>query len=184
MGLDDIILSPFLMKELYENDLVENDAIKKPILTSEKAKDSKIATEKTAVKKDATGSIKYLGKNEKNILLLILRETHAFLDDDALSFLMSILNACGLSMQDVALVNVHNDATAVYENLNTQFEPSKIIFFDTAPHLLNFPVKIPMYKIQNYNNQQYLCAASLSTLMQNKEEKKQLWNCLKTMLGL
>jgi hypothetical protein len=184
MSLDDIKLSPFLMKELYENDLLENENARKPVSTSEKAKDSKMNADDGIVKKDPTGSIKYLGKNEKNILLLIHRETHAFLDDDALSFLMSILNACGLGMQDVALVNVHNDANAVYENLNAQFEPSKIIFFDTAPHLLNFPVKIPTYKIQQYNNQQYLCAASLSTLMQNKEEKKQLWNCLKNMLGI
>jgi hypothetical protein len=184
MGLDNIKLSPFLMKELYEKDLVENDAIKKPILTSEKAKDSEKAIEDGTIKKEIIGSIKYLGKNEKNILLLIHRETHAFLDDDALSFLMSILNACGLSMQDVALVNVHNDEDAVYEKLNAQFEPSKIIFFDTAPHLLNFPVKIPMYKIQHYNNQLYLCAASLSTLIQNKAEKTQLWTCLKIMLEL
>lgn len=184
MGLDDIILSPFLMKELYENDLLENENYAKPILISEKAKDAEIANETKHVKKENIGSIKYLGKNEKNILLLIHRETHAFLDDDALSFLMNILNACRLSMQDVALVNVHNDGEAVYENLNAQFEPSKILFFDTAPHLLNFPVKIPLYKIQNYNNQQYLCAASLSTLMQNKEEKLKLWNCLKVMLGI
>ncbi len=184
MGLDNIKLSAFLMKELYENDLVENDAAKKPILASKKAKDSEIDTETTLAKNVSAGTIKYLGKNEKNILLLIYRETHAFLDDDALSFLMSILNACNLSMQDVALVNVHNDADAVYEKLNAQFEPSKIIFFDTAPHLLNFPVKIPTYKLQNYNNQQYLCAASLSTLMQNKEEKKQLWMLLKVMFGV
>jgi hypothetical protein len=184
MGLDDIKLSPFLMKELYENDLLENENARKPVSTSEKAKDSKMEEEPVVIKKDTIGSIKYLGKNEKNILLLIHRETHAFLDDDALSFLMNILNACGLSMQDLALVNVHNDETAVYENLNAQFEPNNIIFFDTAPHLLNFPVKIPTYKIQKYNNQQYLCAASLSTLSQNKEEKKQLWNCLKMMLGL
>lgn len=184
MGLDDIILSPFLMKELYENDLLENEDFAKPAFATEKAKDAKIIAETIATKKENIGNIKYLGKNEKNILLLIHRETHAFLDDDSLSFLMNILNACGLSMQDVALVNVHNDADAVYENLNVQFEPSKIIFFDTAPHLLNFPVKIPLYKIQNYNNQQYLCAASLSTLLQNKEEKKMLWNCLKVMLGI
>jgi hypothetical protein len=184
MGIDNIKLSSFLLKELYENDLLENDTIKKPILTSQKAKDTTLEPEIALSKKDTVGTIKYLGKNEKNILILIHRETHAFLDDDALSFLMSILNACGLSMQDVALVNVHNDADAVYEKLNAQFEPTNILFFDTAPHLLNFPVKIPTYKIQKYNNQQYLCAASLSTLMQNKEEKKQLWLCLKNMLGL
>ena len=186
MGLDNIKLSPFLLKELYENNLLETKKTQSPIAIEEKAKDANIenATNKIAVEIREEDIIKYLGKNEKNILLLVNRETHAFIDDEALNFLMAILNACGMSMQDVALVNVHNDDNAVYEKLNAQFNPSSIVFFDTAPHLLNFPVKIPLYKIQKYNNQQYLCASSLAALSQNKEEKKQLWGCLKVMFGM
>ena len=186
MGLDNIKLSPFLMKELYENNLLENEKTQSRISIEEKAKDiaSTSFTNKTNIEISEAEKIKYLGKNEKYILLLVNRETHAFLDDEALNFLMSILNACKLSMQDVALVNVHNDENAIFEKLNNQFNPINIVFFDTAPHLLNFPIKIPLYKIQKYNNQQYLCAASLASLSQNKEEKKQLWGCLKDMFGM
>ena len=89
-----------------------------------------------------------------------------------------------MTMQHVALVNVHNNEEAVYEKLNAQFEPNQIVFFDTAPHLLNFPVQIPLYKIQKYNNQQYLCAASLSQIAQDKEEKKKLWGGLKVLFDV
>ena len=109
---------------------------------------------------------------------------HAFLGDEELSFLMAILNACTVSMQDVALVNADNNADAVYENLNTQFEPSIILFLGTEPQLLSFPVQIPQYKIQSYNNQQYLCAPSLQKLSSDKEEKKKLWLVLKVLFGI
>jgi hypothetical protein len=186
MSLDNIKISPFLLKELYENNLVMEGDFKTPMPTDKIAKDKNLpAKDKNApIQKTTTEIIKYLGQNEKNILLLVNRETHAFLDDISLDFLMTILNACGISMQDVALVNVHGNADAVAEKLNEQFTPSYIIFFDTAPHLLNFPIQIPTYKIQKYNNQQYLCASSLSVLANNKEEKKQLWGCLKGMFGI
>jgi hypothetical protein len=166
MSLDDIILSPFLVKKLYENSLLDNGKSSASISNVEIAKDEKeLVTNKTNVtKKGNFDAIKFLGKNAKNILILVDEKEHAFLGDDELSFLMNILNACTVSMQDVALVNTSNNVDAVYENLNDQFAPSIVLFLGTEPQLLNFPVQIPQYKIQAYNNQQYLCAPSLQQL--------------------
>lgn len=186
MSLDDIKLSAFLVKKLYENSLIDTDDIAKPISNGSAAKDdmNAIVEKNIDVKKETVGSIKFLGKNAKNILIIVDEKEHAFLGDDELSFLMNILNACAVSMQDVALVNASNNDDVLYENLNTQFEPSKIMFLGTEPQLLNFPVQIPQYKIQAYNNQQYLCAPSLQKLSSDKEEKKKLWLVLKVMFGV
>ncbi len=186
MGLDNIKLSPFLVKKLYENNLMFEGNYKSQSFSDKTAKDINLEHHDKNKKypQNDINLMRHLGKNEKNILLLVNRETHAFLDDASLSFLMNILNACNISMQDVALINVHGNVDAIYEKLNEQFSPSNIIFFDTAPHLLNFPVQIPLYKIQKYNKQQYLCAASLSELERNTEEKKKLWGCLRAMFGI
>jgi hypothetical protein len=186
MSLDDIKLSPFLVKKLYENSLIDDDISSVSVSNKEVAKDEKEDTpDKTTVtKKGNFGGIKYLGKNTKNILILIDEKEHAFLGDDELSFLMNILNACTVSMQDVALVNASNSDDVVYENLNAQFEPSIVLFLGTEPQLLNFPVQIPQYKIQVYNNQQYLCAPALQKLSSDKEEKKKLWLVLKILFGI
>jgi hypothetical protein len=186
MSLDDIKLSPFLVKKLYENSLIDDSIIATSIGNAETAKDEKkpISDKINVTKKGNFEAIKYLGKNAKNILILIDEKEHAFLGDDELSFLMNILNACSVSMQDVALVNASNNGEVVYENLNTQFVPSIVLFLGTEPQLLNFPIQIPQYKIQAYNNQQYLCAPSLQKLSSDKEEKKKLWMLLKVMFGI
>jgi hypothetical protein len=192
MSLDDIKLSPYLVKKLYENSLIDTDDNVKPISNGNAAKDdlNAVVEKNIAIKKSAgssgetVGTIKFLGKNAKNILIIVDEKEHAFLGDDELSFLMNILNACTVSMQDVALVNASNSDDVVYENLNAQFEPSIVLFLGTEPQLLNFPVQIPQYKIQAYNNQQYLCAPSLQKLSSDKEEKKKLWMVLKVMFGI
>jgi hypothetical protein len=186
MSLDDIKLSPFLVKKLYENSLIDDAQTATSIGNTKKAKDENLPVSEnvTVIKKGNFEPIKYLGKNAKNILIVVDEKEHAFLGDDELSFLMNILNACTVSMQDVALVNASNNDEVVYENLNAQFEPRIVMFLGTGPQLLNFPVQIPQYKIQAYNNQQYLCAPSLQKLSSDKEEKKKLWMVLKVMFGI
>jgi hypothetical protein len=186
MSLDDIKLSPFLVKKLYENSLIDDGISSASIGNAEIAKDENLSfAEKTNVtKKGNFEAIKYLGKNAKNILIIVDENDHAFLGDDELSFLMNVLNACNVSMQDVALVNASKNAVVVYENLNEQFEPNIVLFLGTEPQLLNFPVQIPQYKIQQYNKQQYLCAPSLQKLLNDKEEKKKLWLVLKVLFGI
>jgi hypothetical protein len=186
MSLDDIKLSPFLVKKLFENSLIDDGVSSTSVSNAETAKDEEkpISDKINVTKKGNFDTIKYLGKNVKNILLIVDEKDHAFLGDDELSFLMNILNACTISMQDVALVNASNNANVVYENLNSQFEPRIVLFLGTEPQLLNFPVQIPQYKIQAYNNQQYLCAPSLQKLASDKEEKKKLWLVLKVMFGI
>ncbi len=186
MSLDDIKLSPFLVKKLYENSLIDDDLSSVSIGNAEIAKDENlaIAEKRNVAKKENFGAIKYLGKNAKNILIIVDENDHAFLGDDELSFLMNILNACTVSMQDVALVNASNNADVIYENLNEQFAPSIVLFLGTEPQMLNFPVQIPQYKIQAYNNQQYLCAPALQKLSSDKEEKKKLWLVLKMLFGI
>ena len=52
-------------------------------------------------------AVKFLGKNAKNIVLLVSNDTVPFLQDDELSFLTNILSACKLSLVDVAIVNIY-----------------------------------------------------------------------------
>ena len=159
-------------------------AEKKSLQNKSILNDEKITFNKDVISSDNFDPIKYLGKNSKNILVLINEKEHAFLGDDELSFLMNILNACNVSMADAALVNVSNDESINYEKLTKQFLPEVILFLGTEPQLLGFPVQIPMYQVQQYNKQQYLCAPALQKLYTYKEEKKQLWLCLKKIFSI
>ncbi|MCY7291429.1 MAG: hypothetical protein LH615_04530 [Ferruginibacter sp.] len=185
MSLDDIKFSPFLVKKLYKKSMIDSSFAKtNPIenLSTTSVKKTELQNEESLKKQDDV--IKYLGKNDKHILILVNEPDHAFLGDDELSFLLTILNACSISMHDAALVNSHNNETVKYEKLMSQFSPSIILFLGIEPQQLGFPVQIPMYQVQQYNKQQYLCAPSLEILSKNKEEKKQLWLCLKKIFSI
>lgn len=169
MGLDNVKLSPYLLKELYENSLIELSKAKTPALPKERG------TEKS--------SIKHLGKNEKNILITVNEEGYAFLSDADLSFLISVLGACSLTIEDCAVVNCSGNSDAVYDKLLSQFNPGVILFLGTEPQQLGFPLQIPHYKVQEYNNQQYLCAPALQELSADKSAKKLFWEGLKKIFS-
>ena len=182
MGLDDIKLSPFLVKKMFEKTLVvssfnveQNTKNKVSIITQEIEPN---------VSHIEDINIPYLGKNTKHILILVNEDQHKFLGDEELSFLMNILKACHITMADAALVNAYADENVMYENLISIFKPTTILFIGTEPQALGFPVQIPMYQIQLYNKQQYLCAPSLQKLSSDKEEKKQLWIALKKIFSI
>ena len=181
MSLDDIKLSPFLVKKMYEKTLVISS-----FANDKKAQIVKnIDSEKSiAAHTNEEYSIKYLGKNNRNILIVVDEKDHKFLGDDELSFLMNILSACNITMADAALVNAYADENVMYENLIKNFEPSTILFIGTEPQALGFPVQIPMYQVQAYNKQQYLCTPSLQKLSADKEEKKQLWVALQKIFSI
>ena len=181
MSLDDIKLSPFLVKKLYEKTLVVSSFAKE-----ENEKNQKVEVDNAIITTVSTKEelIKYLGKNNRHILIVVNEKDHKFLGDDELSFLMNILNACNVTMADAALVNAYADENVVYENLIVNFEPSTILFIGTEPQALGFPVQIPLYQVLAYNKQQYLCTPSLQKLSADKEEKKQLWVALKKIFSI
>ena len=99
MSLNDIKISPFLVKKMYEKTLVESS-----FATDEKNAISQEIVSQNNISKeiDAEDSIQYLGKNNRHILVVVNEKDHKFLGDDELSFLMNILSACYVTMADVA----------------------------------------------------------------------------------
>lgn len=179
MSLDHIILSDTVLEKLYRDALVTGNP-------ATEAKPAKAKAVK-AIGKETTNTesrIKFLGNNKKNILLVVSEKDHAFLSDDDLNFLLNILNACNITLEDAALVNSFSDETLDHESLEKQFSPAVIICLGPELHSLGFPLQIPQYRVQAYNGQQYLSAGSLKEISSDKELKKSLWLALKTIFSI
>jgi hypothetical protein len=166
MSLDNIQLPPDLVQHLYKKSLVDLE-------TSQSSPEILNSSECSS-----------LGKNEKNILIIVEDNTVVFLPDEELQFLMGILGACKLSMADVALVNFYKNPSVRYEHIMQQFRPDKILFFGIDPASLGFPLAFPDYQLQKYNGQVYLSAPALNVLSVDKTQKMQLWNCLKNLFEI
>ena len=143
MSLDTVKLTPFLLQELFKNSLVEFDAKE----LKEKENESPIS------------SFHILGNNRKNVVIIVENNETLYLPDNQLNFLLGILSACKLSMDDVAIINIAKNKRVTYKSIELELKAEKIILFGVAPAQINLPLEFPLYQIQQYNNQTYISAS-------------------------
>lgn len=127
---------------------------------------------------------RFLGSNKKNITILVNTRKASFLTDDSFNFLTGILNACKLTMDDVALVNINNLKDTGYTNIFITTRPSITLLFDVSPNDIGLPLQFPDFQVHKYNSITYLSAPSLTVLENDKPSKATLWGCLKTIFQL
>ncbi len=166
MSLNNFQLPPIVLQELFNHSLID--------LNNEKKSE------------ETTTSTGYftLGNNKKNILLLVESDGTLYLPDEELNFLLGILSACKLTLEDVAILNIKKNKKVNYKTVTSELNPEKIFLFGVTPVQIELPMVFPNYQIQQYNNQIYLTAPMLSQFHDNKTEKTKLWNCLKQIFTL
>lgn len=107
-----------------------------------------------------------------------------YLPDEELNFLLGILNACKLNMDDVGIINLHKNENTSYHLIASELKADKIFLFGATASDIELPLSFPDYQVQKYNNQVYLSAPPLKALQHDKAEKTKLWNCLKQIFSV
>lgn len=161
MGLDQLSLSPAIIEELYRNSLVDLAGKTVPEIVP------------------GAPGLACLGNNQKRVLVLVNEPDAVYLADNNLNFLLGILTACQLGMDDIALVNQYHQPKLTHVQINEALSPEKVLFFGVEPGSVELPLQFPHYQVQHYNNQVYLSAPDLDRLAGDKSEKMKLWTCLK-----
>src|SRR6476469_2598845 len=77
--------------------------------------------------------LSFLGGNLQNILIVVNKESAAFLTDTEFEFLTNILSACKLSIADVAIINWSNNTYDSYNKILEELKSKKVILFDLDP---------------------------------------------------
>jgi hypothetical protein len=127
---------------------------------------------------------KALGANEKNILIVVNYNNIVFIPDEELEFLTSILKACKLSLNDVAIVNTNNNPVDGYKEYTKQFTSKIVLLFGVDPLSFGLPINFPEFQVQSLTNTVFLYSPSLSECMANKLLKSKLWVSLQRIFGL
>jgi hypothetical protein len=162
MSLNKIELKPQLLADLYSNTLVEGTTNYVPEPHPEK----------------------YLGKNHKKILVIVSHDSLTFLPDTELSFLITILSACKLSLADIAIINKDNMNISDLPETIRQLEANKILLFGTEPLAIGLPINFPQFQLQQFDKRTYLYSPPLSEIEIDKAFKSRLWSCLKNLFSL
>lgn len=129
----------------------------------------------------------YLGTNLKNSLILVNYPDEQFLPVEQLDFLSTILKACTLSIEDIAIVNT----ATLMENLDhciKTLDPKTILFFGTHPFSVRGSSVLIDFNITEIEGILMVGSPSLENLNQNNNEskllKRKLWDCLKQLFKI
>jgi hypothetical protein len=161
MSLNDIQLKPSLLADLYKNSLVETTTTAVPEIKQ----------------------IKYLGNNQKKIIVVVSHPDVPFLPDDELNFLTNILAACKLSIADIAIINnIHIEQTELQKMIDS--EGKNVLLFGVEPLSIGLPINFPVFQLQPFNSRTYLHAPVLTQIENDKGLKARLWSALKVLFGI
>jgi hypothetical protein len=162
MGLNHIQLTPKLVADWYPSSLIETPASHVP----------------------ASKGVNILGKNEKNILIVVSIAESPYLPPEEMNFLVSILSACKLYLDDVGIVNSFSLKEEEKFSLNEKVSPKSVLLFDVSPLAYGLPIEFPPFQVQDFNKCTYVVAPSLSVIKGDVQLKKQLWNSLKKLFHI
>lgn len=178
-----IQLPDFLIAELYKGNLVDLDTFNAKEERALIPKDLIDIKENTKVE----GKIKYLGENGKGVIVLVDQAEAVFLKENELTFLTNILNACHLSLADIAIINIAKQEIN-YETITKHLTVSTILLFDVEPSAIRLPFMIPVFQVQMFDECTVMVSPSLSVINKPTQEgkllKTKLWMSLKKIFNI
>ena len=138
-------------------------------------------------KATAPAPLKYLGDHLKKIMVIVNDPNAVHLNETDLGLLSSILNACKLTLADIALINTAQQPLSMHEMLTTL--PSQLVLaFDLSASQLKIKLPTTLYKTIVLGETHILFSSSLQSMQgadqTAKLEKSKLWNALKLLFKL
>jgi len=185
MSTDKTILSSSVLVDLYKDSLVVVEDI---TLENKATVEQTLETKKEEIKEVKwEGPIKSLGEHNKKITVIVNDPNSVHLNEMDFILLTSILNACRLTIADIALINIGKQPVGLHQIL--QELPSTLVL-SFAVDATQLKVKLPstLYKVTQLGETHILFSNALSTMqgtgVEAKQEKAKLWTVLKKIFEL
>ena len=168
-------LPNFLLTDLYKNVLINS---------TKKAETTIVEGEK---KQPIRNSLEFLGENNKSIVIIVEDNEAVFIGDEKLQLLTNLLQACNLSLADVAIINIANKKLN-YASIKEAVPFENLLMMGISIKPFELPLIFSKNKVQQFNNTNLLITENLSKLIGDtaevKTEKRALWNALKIMFNI
>ncbi len=178
MGINDIELPAALIADLYQHALIGEAGKATGFVPAAPLKNA------AQTPAESISALKWLGNNEKQVLIVVNHADAAYLPDKQLTFLTGILTACRLSIADVAILNTEQHTGVTYKEAIDALQSRSVILFGIEPADFGLPLSFPHYQLQPFSGVTYLAAPTLLALENDKVEKSKLWVCLKRLYNV
>lgn len=123
---------------------------------------------------------KYLGKNLKNILILVNDDQHDVSTDKGKELLRNIVKALQLTANDFALLNYAACKDTGFDQLKSFFKSNLVLSFGVTPLHLGMDAQ-PVNEIIIRDAVQLIFSVNLDQLADDQAGKKKLWGSLKKL---
>ncbi|QNK62385.1 hypothetical protein H7F33_17860 [Pedobacter sp. PAMC26386] len=123
---------------------------------------------------------KYLGKNQKNILILVNDGQNEVSTDKGKELLRNIVKALQLTANDFALLNYATYRNTSLDTLKSHFNSKLIFAFGVTPSHLGMGEQ-SVNEIIMYGGAQLIFSGNLDQLADDQTGKKTLWGSLKKL---
>lgn len=120
----------------------------------------------------------YLGENNKYFLILIDDEINKELNTLHLDVLLKIMNAKGLELRDLAILNLNNYPGITFSDLKEFFVCSKLVLLGISPERIFLP-SLSSNQPEKHENVKVLATYSLEEMINNRDKKIQFWDVMK-----
>jgi hypothetical protein len=177
MQTDNLMALSFLIDEDIYVVKNQEENIVAPLLVAEVAKTTNVIITEPVL--EPQKDFLYLGDNNKYILIIVKEPAVDFLKKEDLNFLLKILSAKKLELNDVAIINTEKNGPIHFDAIKNFFACSKIITFGINPKALQIEGAIANKK-SVFKNTSILGTWELAKLQQDVSKKTTFWNELKT----
>lgn len=121
---------------------------------------------------------KYLGKNQKNVLILVNDGGNEVSSESGRELLRNLVKAMQLTANDFALLNYFSYTDVQFEELISFFNSRLVLIFGVSPAQLGLNDQ-PQHSIGSHGTIQLVFTGRLDQLAGDQDGKKKLWTSLK-----
>ena len=140
---------------------------------------TQVPVEEAPVAKTLVEPVKYMGGNQKSLLVLANYSDAAFMTDAHLTALQNTLTRIGYSQNDIAIVNLAGYADITWARLSDELKPKKVVLLGKE----SLPAGMEILSLNEVKDLQGITAlytTSFAEMMGNKEKITAFWNQIKT----
>jgi hypothetical protein len=121
-----------------------------------------------------------LGNNSKKVVVLVNNKAEAIISDLEKEFLLKILAAVKLTLNDIAIVNIADKGFSTLQELESCIPVNKCLIFGYS----GFIEPKSKYLITTIDDHiEALLSDALSEIVDDREKKKALWNELQKLFA-
>lgn len=129
---------------------------------------------------NATVDFKFLGKNKRNILILVNDGQHEVSNETGRELLRKIVKSVNLTAEDFALLNYAKYSNADFKQLKGFFNCNILFAFGVSPSQLSLSDR-PQNTITHEGEARIVFTTDLPALNEDSNGKKALWGCLRNL---